>query len=216
MGDILVAWAAALLLSTLAARALHEALKPWAIAGSWALVAVGVIAWRHRGAWRRFGYLPVQPLRSLAWTARYAAVVLPPFALVYLGWFGTTGWRWPSVGVFGRTFAEHLALAALPEELFFRGYVQTRLADRFGTRTVRVLGVPLNMPLVLAAALFAITHLAYTASALSPAGLARLLTFFPGVLFGALREECGDVLAPTLFHALCNAVLLTLQAGYAG
>ena len=65
-----------------------------------------------------------------------------------------------------------------------------------------------------AAALFAVTHIVFLANPFSPAAGYRLLTFFPGLLFGALRSVTGGVLAPVLFHGLCNATLAWLQAGY--
>jgi hypothetical protein len=79
---------------------------------------------------------------------------------------------------------------------------------------VRVLFVPLSRPIVVAAALFAVTHVVFLANPLSLAALERLTTFFPGLLFGALREESGDIVTPALFHALCNAWLYSIQHGY--
>jgi membrane protease YdiL (CAAX protease family) len=214
VGDVIGAWAAALLLSTLAGWWLPEGWRTWGVAASWAAAALAMIAWRHRGQAAQFGLAWRRPLKSLARTGLYAVLVFPPFVLGYLLLFGASGWTMPGIGVIAGAFGYHLAVAALPEELFFRGYAQRRLGDRFGRRSRRVLGVPLSVPLVLAAAGFAVTHLAYEAQPFSLAGAARLLTFFPGLLFGALREDTGDVVAPTLFHAACNALLVTLQAGY--
>ena len=62
--------------------------------------------------------------------------------------------------------------------------------------------------------LFAITHVVFEPDPFSAVAAYRLLTFFPGVLFGALRAMTGSVLAPALFHAICNAALVWMQAGY--
>ena len=52
----------------------------------------------------------------------------------------------------------HLLVVALPEETFYRGYVQARLAPLF-RRRIRVLGADLGAPVVVASALFALSHL---------------------------------------------------------
>ncbi|MBU4484665.1 CPBP family intramembrane metalloprotease, partial [bacterium] len=38
-----------------------------------------------------------------------------------------------------------------------------------------------------------------------------VLTFFPGLLFGILKEKTGSLLAPILFHAICNYSLLSIE-----
>jgi membrane protease YdiL (CAAX protease family) len=102
--------------------------------------------------------------------------------------------------------------------VFFRGFVQPRLATRLAGGTLRAIPfVPITRATVAAAALFATTHVVLEfdlPNVLSLGAAARLATFFPGILFGALREETGDVVAPAIFHALCNATLFALQARY--
>lgn len=161
-----------------------------------------------------------QPLRSLRLTATYAAVFLPLYGAGFYVFHrfepvaGET-WRVPSLAIPLVGFVGNLVYAALPEEIFFRGFVQPRLAELWpGEKPRRVLGIPLTRAVVAAAALFALTHVAFLANPVSLQGLERLTTFFPGLLFGALREETGDVVAPALFHAACNAWLSSLQSGY--
>lgn len=89
---------------------------------------------------------------------------------------------------------------ALPEEVFYRGYVQSRLAPLF-RRRVRLLGVSFGLHIVVASALFALSHLV-----LIPAPF-RLAVFFPGLLFGYLRERTGSVVAPIILHGLSNVLL---------
>jgi len=93
-----------------------------------------------------------------------------------------------------------LLVIALPEEVFFRGYVQGRLVAAMPPRR-RVLGVPFGAAHVLAALLFALIHLVATPT------WSRLLVFFPGLLFAWLRERGGNVVAPTVHHALSNLML---------
>ena len=97
----------------------------------------------------------------------------------------------------------HLLCVALPEEVFYRGYMQSRLNEVFRKR-VRVLSAPLGFGWLLTAVLFAVGHYLID---FRPDTLA---TFFPGLVFGWLRERTGSVLASTIFHALCNGTVLLL------
>ena len=56
-------------------------------------------------------------------------------------------------------------------------------------------------------ALFAMGHLV----SLQPW---RLGTFFPGLLFGWLRERTGGLAAPIVLHALSNLFIATLEASF--
>ncbi len=94
----------------------------------------------------------------------------------------------------------HLVMVALPEEVFYRGFVQTRLAPLF-RRRARLLGASVGPHVVVASALFALSHLVTIAHPY------RLAVFFPGLLFGWLRERTGGVLAPALLHAASNVLL---------
>jgi membrane protease YdiL (CAAX protease family) len=128
-----------------------------------------------------------------------AALVFPPFV------WGFSLWHAPArpfalalpdepVGY----LASQLVVIALPEEAFFRGYVQSRLAVAFAGRR-RLLGVTLSPgALVLQALLFAVIHFAVD---LDPQ---RLAVFFPGLLFGWLRAWRGGIGAAITLHALSN------------
>ncbi len=88
-----------------------------------------------------------------------------------------------------------LLVVALPEEFFFRGFVQGRLQEALSPRRA----------LLYTALLFALGHYLVT---FDPAALS---VFFPGLLFGLLRLWTGSVLAGTLFHATCNLFMETLR-----
>lgn len=101
-----------------------------------------------------------------------------------------------------------LLLVALPEEVFYRGYLQTRL-DKLVGRDVRVLGVSVNLhSLVLTSALFAIGHFVTIPSA------HRLAVFFPSLLFGWMRRATGGIVAPVLYHAACNLSVELVSLAY--
>lgn len=103
-------------------------------------------------------------------------------------------------------FVQVLAVA-LPEEVFYRGWIQTRLALVF-RRRINVFGTPFGLHIVVASALFALSHLV-----LVPAPF-RLAVFFPGLLFGLLREKTGSVVAPVILHAASNILLTLISQWY--
>jgi membrane protease YdiL (CAAX protease family) len=94
-----------------------------------------------------------------------------------------------------------LALVAIPEELFFRGYAQERL--RFWASQC---GLPQRpVAILLSAMLFALAHVVVLP------GWWRAAVFFPGCVMGWLRTYSRGLLAPTLFHWLANLLALALH-----
>lgn len=102
-----------------------------------------------------------------------------------------------------------LLVVALPEELFYRGWLQTSWRRAAPGRAVRVLGADLGPGFLATQALFALGHLA----TFQPW---RLGTFFPGLLLGWLRERTGGLAAPVVLHALSNLFLKVLEASFYG
>jgi membrane protease YdiL (CAAX protease family) len=102
-----------------------------------------------------------------------------------------------------------LLVVALPEELFYRGFVQTAWARSAPEKGVTVLGARLGTGFLWTQLLFAAGHLVV----LQPW---RLGTFFPGLLFGWLRERTGSIAAPVFLHAVSNVFIATLEASFYG
>ena len=137
--------------------------------------------------------------RELGIAVVVSAVVFPPYALAYYLWeqpeHGFALAMPPDASGF---LLAQFVLVALPEEAFFRGYLQTSLSD-VESRRVRILGVQLGPKAWLTqAALFAVVHLITDPSPY------RLAVFFPGLLFGWMRAWRGGIGAPLAFHALSN------------
>ena len=101
-----------------------------------------------------------------------------------------------------------ILVVALPEELFFRGYLQDRLDRAFPPRR-RFAGAPAGLALVLQAAIFALCHLA-------GGDWTRLRVFFFGLLAGWLRLRSGSIAAPVLYHAAANLSVAVLEASLGG
>lgn len=101
----------------------------------------------------------------------------------------------------------HLFFVALPEEFFYRGYLQTRLNEVFPRRFL-VFGTPVGWAVPIACLFFAFGH------SLVVLRWWHFATFFPGLLFGWLRERTGSPVAGALFHAWCNVTVIWLDTIY--
>ncbi len=138
-------------------------------------------------------------LRELGVAAVVAAAVFPLYAMGYFWWTEPTGGFSlvlpPSLPSF---VMAQLVIVALPEEAFFRGYLQTALSD-LEERRVGVLGVELAPAAwSIQAALFAGLHFAVEPHP------ARLAVFFPALLFGWVRAWRGGIGAALTLHAMSN------------
>jgi len=175
---------------------------------------------RDRGTWAAYG-------RGLRTGLLSCAVVLPCFAVAFAAYAallprlspalagqvapylapGRLALRLPTG--FGLQVPLQLLVVALPEELFYRGWMQTAWARTAPERGVRVLGARLGAGFLWTQLLFAAGHLVV----LRPW---RLATFLPGLWFGWLRERHGSVVAPVVAHALANLFLMVMEASFYG
>lgn len=166
----------------------------------WLLVPVALISWTRR------------PLEAYGLT--WGTIGRPGLHLALVGGvfvpyaFGHYLWaHWLSGATFTLRFPpdfvvlilEQALLVALPEEVFFRGYLQTQ-CDLTWHRPYRLLGASWGAGLVVAAAVFALCHIPF-------GGPARLAVFFPALLYGWLRARTGSVLLPTVYHAGSNVLM---------
>ncbi len=154
---------------------------------------------------RRIGHASA---RALGWCLVACALTFPAFWLGYRIWFGVST---PFVGAPPSGFADlalgHLIVIALPEEMFYRGVLQSRL-DQYHPPRRELFGAKIGLGLLLSSAIFAVGHLLTTGQP------SRLAVFFPSLLFGWLRARTGGIGAGTLFHAACNVFSSYLAHGY--
>jgi membrane protease YdiL (CAAX protease family) len=143
---------------------------------------------------------PAHILKSVGTFLLWAAIIFPPYAVGVHVWakvfWGARDFHWaglPSIYL----IAAQLLLVALPEEAFFRGYVQTRLQQIFKPRW-RIFGAHLGWGWILTSILFAASH------SIILYQWWHFAIFFPSLLFGYLREKTGGLIAPILFHAASN------------
>ena len=131
-----------------------------------------------------------------------AALAPPRWCLGFRGLGALAHPRLPG-GFLESAFA-NVVVVAIPEELFFRGYLLARLEKAFPPRH-RVLGGGVGVALVISAALFAVGHLFV---GFDPR---RLAVFFPGLLFGWMRSATGSIAAGSMVHAGANLTIDLLR-----
>jgi membrane protease YdiL (CAAX protease family) len=161
---------------------------------------IAIPAFSDRAAW----------MNALKWAGIVIALVLVPWLVGYHLYQTTLfglhpRWRVPKDAVLLVPY--HLFFVAIPEEFFYRGYVQTRLNEVF-PRKFLVFGQPVGLAVPLACLFFAFGH------SLVVFRWWHFATFFPGLVFGWLREKTGSPLAGAIFHAWCNVTVTWLDTLY--
>jgi uncharacterized protein len=145
---------------------------------------------------------------ALLWALGAGLLIFPPFVIGYRAyWHAGAPFHLVIPGSFADDVAGQLLVIALPEEAFFRGYLQTSL-DRAWPPTVRLLGASVGPGLLVSSAIFAVGHV------LTDPHPARLAVFFPSLLFGWMRARTGGVGAGVVFHASCNLFVMLLARGF--
>jgi CAAX protease family protein len=144
---------------------------------------------------------------AVAWALGASVLLFPAFWLGFMAWWRPRQQFDPTALPSFDEVIGQLLVIALPEELFYRGYLQTSLEDAFAHKR-RVLGADIAAGLLLSSAIFALGHL------LTEPQPARLAVFFPSLVFGWLRARTRGVGAAILFHASCNLFSAYLARGY--
>lgn len=231
--DALIAWAVVAVLVTFLVR-INVTLPAIGHLGS-ALVAVlflyvpVFVAWRRTEDIYDYGFHTKPVKRGLVTAGVAIGVIFPIFALGYFAFYeiachsdllshlvphgmcsrygGIAGLHAPALTQKLLEFcAVQLVVVALPEEAFFRGYLQTAL-DRAWGRQIEVLGAKVGPALLVSSAIFAVGHFATIPNP------ARFAVFVPSLLFGWLRARTGGVGAGIAFHAMCNLLSEGLARG---
>jgi membrane protease YdiL (CAAX protease family) len=150
---------------------------------------------------------------AVGWALLLAAICFIPFCAGFRAWAHAV-WHVRHPFLFAlrpahlaNEFAAQVVIVALPEEAFYRGYVQSRLEDAWPSRR-RLFGAPVGPAILVTSAVFALGHVATIRDP------GRLAVFFPSLAFGWLRARTRGVGAPVAFHALCNLFSESLMRGY--
>ena len=202
-----------------------------------AIIFLYVPAFAARRAGREFDYadagLRADPIGlNLAVLCAFVALTIPAFTVgffLFYGhvctipanqmthlfgglcrhWLGAAGGHLRLPPRFLLLAFSQLVVVAIPEELFFRGYLMERL-EQVWPPTRNLFGAKVGWALVVSSALFALGHLLVIPNP------QRLAVFFPALVFGWMRARTGSIAAGATFHALCNVVSDVLHTSYFG
>jgi len=173
----------------------------------WIYLPIAILM-RTRRDFSRYGLTTANLGGNAALAVAVAAIVIPLFVLGYYVFHGAVLSRdiQPAFGwntLLGAV--TQLVVIAFPEEIFFRGYVQSRLDDLFEKRW-SVLGTKIGWSIVLTSLIFAAGHVIIRPHPF------RAFVFFPSLLFGWMRERSGSVTSSGIFHGIANITVLILES----
>ena len=203
------------------------------LGGFFALAFLAVPVWlldKRREPLARYG-IDWRPLgRGLAWGVGSTVAVLGLFMVIYVWYFGAVCGdgaellgplgrrcsRWCG-GVdnltlvlpkgFGMSALSMLVVVAIPEEVFYRGYLMGRFERAWPARR-HLWGAPLGWALLAQAALFGLGHFLVDLNPL------RLAVAIPALLFGLLRSWSGSFVAPVIFHVSANLLMSVVDRSF--
>jgi uncharacterized protein len=148
-------------------------------------------------------------LGALGYAFGAALLIYPCFWFGFRIWWKVGNFHPAPLGPVVSDALGQLLVIALPEEAFYRGYLQTSL-ERDLTGKLSLFGARLGWGVVLTSAIFAVGHLFTELNA------ARLAVFFPSLVFGFLRIRSKGIGASVAFHAMCNLFSAYLLHSYFG
>jgi membrane protease YdiL (CAAX protease family) len=155
-----------------------------------------------------WGKLARSAASELGFALLIAAVVFPPFWVGFRAWWAPVlPFRPAPLSVLTQDALGQWLVIALPEEAFYRGYLETRL-DEAWTPRLRLLGTTVGPGLLVTSIVFALGHVA---TEFHPN---RLAVFFPSLLFGWMRTRRRGIGAAAAFHAFCNLFASYLARSY--
>jgi membrane protease YdiL (CAAX protease family) len=140
-----------------------------------------------------------------AWARPLTGVLSP----ICPGWLGLQGFALQLPAGFALLALSQLLVVALPEEVFFRGYLMSRLEERWPSRH-RLWGAAVGWPLLISSLLFGLGHF------LVDFQPARLAVMVPALVFGWMRQRSGSLAPAAVFHALCNLFSDVLHESFFG
>lgn len=148
-------------------------------------------------------------VRELVVAIAVCAAVFPPFVVGFYVWNQPVrAFELVPHSAFASYLMTQLVVVALPEEMFFRGYLQGRLEDAFPVKR-RLLGADVSPgAMLLQAGFFAVLHFVVEVQP------GRLAVFFPALLFGWLANLRGGIGAAVFVHAFCNLLSDVLARGW--
>jgi|GEM_PF-1566477 len=99
----------------------------------------------------------------------------------------------------------HLLMVAIPEEIFFRGFVQSQMEKVYDQKSYLRF---ISLSNLMTSVFFALGHFFINPH------IDRLAVFFPSLLFGYLREVRGNIYPSIAIHWLSNLIMYILLGMY--
>lgn len=112
--------------------------------------------------------------------------------------------QWAGLGLY---FFNQVILVALPEEIFFRGFMEDALTRSYPPAH-KFLGAPFGKAMLINGLIFAFSHTLITFQ------WWHFSIFFPSLLFSWLRQKTGTIWVAAFFHAVCNCVAWVIAKSY--
>lgn len=169
-----------------------------------------IILWRRRERIHFFESSAMDLLKHITWFI-LAAVIIFPVLEVANRFFQEWAFHRHFIGgkytTLGKVALFQLLLVALPEEFFYRGYLQHEF-NRIWGRPWQFLGAPIGKGLLITSLIFAFSH------SLIQLQWWHFSIFFPALVFGWLRDKTGTITASILFHALSNVYSYWIALNY--
>ena len=177
-----------------------DVLSVVALSGGYVIALIIILSWIQRR--ELAGTLTPDNAPSI--TQNIIVVFILLFVPLFFGWFmGEISTQLISLIIW------QLLVSGFGEEVFWRGYIQSRLNEDFGHK-FEFMGVKFGWGLFITSFLFGFAH------ALSPFNPFTgsyginiwhgIYTFFAGILLGFIREKTNSIIALGLAHGLTDAV----------
>lgn len=169
-----------------------------------ATIAVGLI-WCRRNARAAYGLQAPQPRPSILVLVGAGLAYVPPL-IGFFFLFPTPARAWAS-------YFSYVVATAIGEEMFFRGYMQSRLNEVFGRPYARG-QMRYGAGLLITSAFFGLLHVLnpvnYFIGHYSFAWAWGAGTMFVGLGYGVIREKTGSVWPAVVVHGLYDVWVVWL------
>ena len=143
-------------------------------------------------------------LKLFLWVTVATLVFYPPLFFTYNIGFLHRALATPTTNELMKAVTKGLiaiAVAAIPEEFFFRGYLQEHVFSTFDKKILKII----SLKNLFTSLLFGLVH------ALAFLDITRAATFFPSLLFGLFTEKSrGRIFYSISYHVVSNILAFIL------
>jgi membrane protease YdiL (CAAX protease family) len=143
-------------------------------------------------------------LKLFLWVTLATLVFYPPLFFAYNLGFMHRAIATPTTNELMKAVTKGLiaiAVAAIPEEFFFRGYIQEHVFAGFDKKILKII----SLKNLFTSLLFGLVH------ALAFLDITRAATFFPSLLFGLFTEKSrGRIFYSVSYHVVSNILAFIL------